>query len=569
MPGINLAINFTSEEIVASLKKNAPDNFTPNTIFNVPGRVFLVNHAPKNYPVQVWKRGEHLAVFEGLIYPFITKSIEDLLFTFFTPKGFDQDRINEWIANQDGEFVILLLDERKQQALVASGRFGRLPLYMLKEGRKLMITRNIGLAKELRTIPCNDLEGQAQLLLFGFTLGTKTLWERIERIKASSSVQIDLLNGRIFEKRYPFFLQKLAKAPQVSPYILIESLSTALENRIKTLPNTALSLSGGLDSRLIAALLKKKNITIPLFTYDDKTLSSQTDVKIARQLADRLECSTQHEIIELAEVQRNDVLCLKKIKHGLNGAEMAFIMPFLRTYQINNLTMLTGDGGDKTLDDLRPPIPLTGIGHLIKVLWQKHGSVDIALVSEILGIDKTAIVNSIKESLLAYGDLSLEARYLNFMLQERAMNWLFEGEDRNRHFIWTTTPYYNPDFFDSAMRLPMHLKKHGGLFSQLFELLPGSLAELPNPNWHFSIVQKEKLKWMFLKQSLKYLMPEKLITKHYKVDERLNINDFCSNSNDVFFRNDFDKILTKNGNDKLMMSNTFWNRLFDISINAD
>lgn len=64
-------------------------------------------------------------------------------------------------------------------------------------------------------------------------------------------------------------------------------------------------------------------------------------------------------------------------------------------------------------------------------------------------------------------------------------------------------------------------------------------------------------------------MPKKLIIKHYKVDERLNINDFCSNSNDVFFRNDFDKILTKNGNDKLMMSNTFWNRLFDISINAD
>lgn len=569
MPGINLAINFTTEEIVASLKKNAPDNFTHRTIYNVPGRVFLVNHAPENYPVQFWKRGDHLAVFEGMTYPFNTKSIEDQMFTFFNQKGFDQDSINHWITNQDGEFVILLLDELKQQALVATDRFGRLPLYLLKEGRKLMITRTIGLAKELRTIPCNDLEGQAQLLLFGFTLGKKTLWERIERVRANSTVQIDLLNGRILEKRYPFFPQETTKEQQITPNLLIESLSSALENRIKTLPDLALSLSGGLDSRLIAALLRNKNIIIPMFTYDDNTLSSKPDVKIASQLADRLDNSSQHKIIELAEVQRNDVLCLKKIKQGLNGADMAFILPFLRTYQNSNFSMLTGDGGDKTLDDLRPPIYLAGIGHLIKILWQKHGSIDIEIVAKILGINKTTIVNSIKESLLTYGDLSLDARYINFMLQERAMNWLFEGEDRNRHFIWTTTPYYSPYFFDSAMRVPMYLKKYGRLFSQLFELLPGNLDELQNPNWHFSIAQKEKLKWMFLKQSLKFLMPEKMIIRHYKVEERLNINDFCQNSNDVFFRNDFNKILSNSWDDQFAMSNTFWYRLFDISINAD
>lgn len=64
-------------------------------------------------------------------------------------------------------------------------------------------------------------------------------------------------------------------------------------------------------------------------------------------------------------------------------------------------------------------------------------------------------------------------------------------------------------------------------------------------------------------------MPEKMIIRHYKVEERLNINDFCQNSNDVFFRNDFNKILSNSWDDQFAMSNTFWYRLFDISINAD
>jgi asparagine synthase (glutamine-hydrolysing) len=178
--------------------------------------------------------------------------------------------------------------------------------------------------------------------------------------------------------------------------------------------------------------------------------------------------------------------------------------------------MITGDGGDKTLDDLRPSIHLFSQQHLINQLIAKHSAFSINHVSHLLQLSPSVVYESIVECLKSYQSRSLEEQYIQFMIQERAMHWLFEGEDRNRSFIWTTTPYYNPHFFDLAFQIPMKEKAQGKFFLNLLPFFPGQLHTLKNPNWMAAPTEKYKVSVLFFRQKIKGYLPAFLKTQFAK-----------------------------------------------------
>jgi hypothetical protein len=63
------------------------------------------------------------------------------------------------------------------------------------------------------------------------------------------------------------------------------------------------------------------------------------------------------------------------------------------------------------------------------------------------------------------------------------------------------------------MAFPMEDKEYGKLFLKLFELLPGKLGDVPNPNWNAAVTDRKSINKLRFRQSVKSRIPKKLIAK--------------------------------------------------------
>jgi len=101
----------------------------------------------------------------------------------------------------------------------------------------------------------------------------------------------------------------------------------------------------------------------------------------------------------------------------------------------------------------------------------------------------------------------VKQKYVHFLISERTMKWLFEGEDRNRYFFWSVSPFYSNKFFDYAMNCSDEIKKDYKLFSVFLNKLSPEMASVKNANWDLPITSA-KLKSFFLKNKIRSYIPQ-------------------------------------------------------------
>jgi asparagine synthase (glutamine-hydrolysing) len=527
MPGLFLAVNANLENISNALSSLSDGDCRFHQIDFESEECFAGLYAKRNYPFKQYKKEGRFIIFEGMIYSGWPVSEEALFDTFFGHEGFRHDNIASFVKATDGEFVFLLVDSTQKKALLFNDRFGRLPLYIHKGLDNLVISRDIRFIKLVNTVVRKDKIAHAQNLLFGFSLGKRTLWEGIERFPPHAQLVIDYGEYAIQQNEYfSFPKQNKPSVENADIDLLINHLQTALQARISKLLGPALSLSGGLDSRLLAVLLAESKSEIPLFTYIDDEGSADADVIAVNEIIARLNLKDKHKFINIPAATEQDVLELLEIKKGLNGADMAFLLPYLKYFQQNEYSQITGDGGDKVLADLSPLIGVNTQNQLISYLLRKHTLITLKTVSALSGLSPDVIIESVRDVLNGYKLQSIAEQHQSFMLRERAMNWLFEGEDRNRFYSWSTTPFYNPDFFDLAMSLPMKEKAFGKLFLQLFRKLPANAGDIVNPNWNVAPSDRSGLKRLIFRQKIQLFFPEKLLHLIKKGAPLISVDEF-------------------------------------------
>ena len=191
-----------------------------------------------------------------------------------------------------------------------------------------------------------------------------------------------------------------------------------------------------------------------------------------------------------------------QLKQGLNYAGMSFLLPFLEYFAQQNRPMITGDGGDKLLADLRPLIHLRNHKQLLNYLLRQHSRLKLETAAKWSGISVKTLKDYLLAHLGSYKETPDQA-YSQFLFRERARKWLFEGEDRNRAFCWTTTPFYSLPFARQALDVKMSDKAYGKLFLQLFQQLPGRLEQIVNPNWQQPLDRQKAIRQLYQRQQIK------------------------------------------------------------------
>ncbi len=452
-------------------------------------RVFLGVTRYPEYPVVVFENEDYRFLLEGRLYGVdpiaVAKEIYVLADSLFTPDNRSR-QVGDWLATHDGDYVIIGRQKRSGGWALVNDCLGRLPVYYCRHDGTVYLSRELRFIAGQLPAPTMDRMALGHYLLVGFPLGTRTLLAGVDRLPAGSLIRF----GSGAEDgpyqticRFNFDETRPVTSRREMTEGLAERFVAACADVADPDGGTVVSLSGGLDSRTVAAGLVKAGRRFRAVTFDDAHGEASADVVYAREVASKL--GFNWESIPLAPSRGADVKRFLRMKGGMNSIGLAFYLSFLgdvgQRYG-NGVIYLTGDGGDKVLPDLTPPGKLSSSSRLARFIVDRHDILHIDQVARLVRLSASDIVGEIESVVDAYPEQSPDRKYVHFLIYERGMKWLFEGEDRNRCLLWSATPFYRQSFFREAMSCPMEFKKNRQLYREFLTYLSPIAAGVIDSN---------------------------------------------------------------------------------------
>lgn len=361
--------------------------------------------------------------------------------------------------------------------------FGRVPLYAFQNGKKLVAGDALGEFPSLLGHPFQfDPLALRQYLWCTYVLGSRTLYRDIFVADPGSVYKIDRQSGAIELIKNPglFDFSFDQTSPEYSLNEARDLFLASFQRRYAKYPNIILSLSGGQDSRAVLAGLEHFDLNYNPATFYFPGRSKFPDYDTAKLLV----AATRHPErwvatpIEDSAQQEDELLRLKGGMNYLGVNWMVGYLSQLREKFPRDSIFLTGDGGDKALPDLRD-LGATTEEKLIDLILRRSSLNSPGDVERWVPAD-ASIREMVTALLRAYPEKDSLSKSKTFVIRERARKCVFEGEDRNRKFFVSSTPFFDPEFFRYLMRVPDEPKAGYLLYREFQNLLSPKFAAIPD-----------------------------------------------------------------------------------------
>jgi asparagine synthase (glutamine-hydrolysing) len=203
-----------------------------------------------------------LAVMDGEIlgeqgpYPADDSQAERLL------RGYESEGIS-YFARLHGSFAAAIWDARARKLVLVNDRFGMKPLHYAQLPDKVLFASEI---KALLTEPGlsrrHNPRGLAQFFTYGQLLGEDTFHDAVRLLPAASVLTFEADTGRVSVERYWRPTGTPTAAPEDEHLERIDrAFKAAVDRCTRDTEHLGLSLSGGLDSRAILAVMEGTPVT--------------------------------------------------------------------------------------------------------------------------------------------------------------------------------------------------------------------------------------------------------------------------------------------------------------------
>ena len=543
----------------------------------------LTSSTYHSYPIRIFENSEFWICIEGRIYGkanhTLTREIYDVIYYIFYHKSqLAKKIIVNWLLQTDGDFVIFALDKKNKDFAILNDVLGRLPLYYyyLAKGTEIIVSREVQfLSSYLIQDNANnsskfDRMGLAQLLLFCHTLGKRTLLANVSRLEPASIIRIDKDNSQIKIDnlyRFNFDNQKYATdTTKKNAENLAWLLSEACKNRANYYKNTknVISLSGGLDSRAVAACFHKNSILGYAATLVHPSWTpawgNSSEEEVARQIAELFGIKWQNYVVEPTA---EDVLWLLKMKNGLSYLAFSLAIPFLKSikgdYWSSSITLFTGHGGGIILSNITPKKKIRSLDELASRIIYRRSYFPLRDVAALVKIKESEILDELKSILSSYPEKDLNQKYVHYLFYENEFKLSFESEDINRFFFWSVSPFFSLPFFHYAINCAAKNKLQHALYRELLSKLSPSAAAIKDSNWGCSLLSK---KYRILQFVLSLMYRYKTFSRVAKKIKDSNVGydsnskiircmrnqiNSCSIISDILWRSGIEKILNNCG----------------------
>jgi asparagine synthase (glutamine-hydrolysing) len=268
------------EAMIGTLRHRGPDGFgflVDGPVGLAHARLSIIDLSTGDQPISnedrtVW------TVFNGEIFNYVElrAELERLGHTFRTHS--DTETIvhayeqwgDEFVQHLNGQFAIALWDVRRRRLLLVRDRVGVRPLYVLRDGKRLLFGSEIKAILAVSTQPRRlDLAGLSQVFTFWSTVGERTVFEGIRSIPPGCMLSLE--DGRETLSRYWAWEfpprdehadMTFDEAAEELRFLLTDAVNLQLRSDVPV----GAYLSGGLDSSVIVSLVRQ-NTAVPLRTF--------------------------------------------------------------------------------------------------------------------------------------------------------------------------------------------------------------------------------------------------------------------------------------------------------------
>src|SRR5215472_2709108 len=210
-----------------------------------------------------------------------------------------EEDIETFLKRLNGWFCGVIIDLRKSMILLFNDRYGMHRVYY-HEGKDAFLFGSeakalLKIKPELRQI---DMQGLGELISCDCVLENRTLFTGISLLPGAAAWTwrpgSSLSKNSYFKPSEWESLPALEKEPFVDR--LSETVDKVIPRYFREKNEVGMSLTGGLDSRMIMACLNPPPGELPCYTYGG--MRDTLDISIARKVADA--CQQKHDVVRLA-----------------------------------------------------------------------------------------------------------------------------------------------------------------------------------------------------------------------------------------------------------------------------
>lgn len=208
----------------------------------------------------------------------------------------------DFVEKLNGQFAIALWDSKKRQLILARDRVGIRPLYYSE-----LADGSVVFGSEMKSIFCHpaihprlDPAGLEQIFTLWVTVPPRTVFSGIKELMPGSILKLKssgMTHKRYWKVNFPEKDSYESRSPEYYSENLRELLYDAVAIRLRADVPVAAYLSGGLDSSIISALVKKHHNN-DLITFSVTFKNSDFDERVHQKvMVDFLK--TDHRSIEI------------------------------------------------------------------------------------------------------------------------------------------------------------------------------------------------------------------------------------------------------------------------------
>ncbi len=208
---------------------------------------------------------------------------------------------DRFFTKLNGFFSGVILNLRERKTIVFNDRFGMGRLYVHETPEAFYFASEAkAILKVLPSLRQLDPKGLGEFFAAGYPLQNRTIFSGISLLPPASLVTLS--HGAAARRERYFDKSEWENQPSLSSEQYYSELKTTL---VRVLPRyfrknerIAISLTGGLDSRIIMAWLRCAPGTLPCYTHRG-IFNENADARVARQVAKT--CQQPHRLIKVDE----------------------------------------------------------------------------------------------------------------------------------------------------------------------------------------------------------------------------------------------------------------------------
>ncbi len=214
-------------------------------------------------PQPVFNREKNIAIImEGEVFD----SSPEIVLRLYEDYG------ESFVTKLNGFFALVIWDKAKEKVIIANDRFGFRPLYYARRNGRLLLCSEVkGILADPKVRRDIDKAGVADFFTFGHLLGDKTLIKDVCLIPPGS---IWVYKGGQLAKKQYWKLDQQFGVYQGSEEDYLEEFNDLLKKSVSRQlvgdHDLTVSLTGGLDSRAVFALIDHESNPVRSFTHGIK-----------------------------------------------------------------------------------------------------------------------------------------------------------------------------------------------------------------------------------------------------------------------------------------------------------